>query len=130
MVLAAADATGAPRTSDGLRTTGDLGKIVHRELSRQRRGSPWRVAVGRPHPGAYGIARSYEEAREGLTMATRMQLDMPIVETRDLLTYRVLARDQPALVDLVHSVLNPLGQARAGRAVWWRPWPRTSTAAA
>ena len=114
VVLAAADATGAPRTSDGLRTTGDLGKIVHRELSRQRRGSPWRVAVGRPHPGAYGIARSYEEAREGLTMATRMQLDMPIVETRDLLTYRVLARDQPALVDLVHSVLNPLGQARGG----------------
>ena len=47
-------------------------------------------------------------------MATRMQLDRPIVETRDLLTYRVLARDQPALVDLVHSVLNPLHQARGG----------------
>jgi DNA-binding PucR family transcriptional regulator len=47
-------------------------------------------------------------------MATRMQLDRPIVETRDLLTYRVLARDQPALVDLVHTVLNPLHQARGG----------------
>jgi DNA-binding PucR family transcriptional regulator len=36
------------------------------------------------------------------------------VETRDLLTYRVLARDQPALVDLVHSVLSPLHRARGG----------------
>jgi sugar diacid utilization regulator len=114
VVLALADATGAPATSLSLAMTGDLGKIVHGELSRLRRGSPWRVAVGRAHPGAYGIARSYEEARDGLTMATRMHLDRPIVETRDLLTYRVLARDQPALVDLVHSVLNPLGQARGG----------------
>ena len=70
--------------------------------------------MGRAHPGAYGIARSYEEAREGLTMATRMHLDRPIVETRDVLTYRVLARDQPALVDLVRSVLDPLREARGG----------------
>lgn len=114
VVIALADATGASRTSAGLERTGDLGKIVHGELSRQRRGRPWQVAVGRAHPGAYGIARSYEEAREGLTMATRMQLDKPIVESRDLLTYRVLARDQPALVDLVESVLTPLNQARGG----------------
>jgi sugar diacid utilization regulator len=114
VVIALADATGAPPLSAGLGTTGDLGKIVHGELSRLRQGRPWRVAVDRAHSGAYGIARSYEEAREGLTMATRMQLDRPIVETRDLLTYRVLARDQPALVDLVHSVLSPLHQARGG----------------
>jgi sugar diacid utilization regulator len=114
VVLALADATGAPSSSDGLAMTGDLGKIVHGELNRLRRGSPWRVAVGRAHPGAYGIARSYEEAREGLTMATRMRWARPIVETRDLLTYRVLARDQPALVDLVYSVLNPLTRARGG----------------
>jgi len=114
VILALADATGAPSTSDGVKSTGDLGKIVHGELNRLKRGSPWRVAVGRAHPGAYGIARSYEEAREGLTMATRMNLDGPIVETRDVLTYRVLARDQPALVDLVHSVLNPLREARGG----------------
>ncbi|HET6562531.1 MAG TPA: helix-turn-helix domain-containing protein [Marmoricola sp.] len=114
VVVALAEATGAPATSDGLRSTSDLGRIVHGELSRLRRGSPWRVAVGRAHPGAYGIARSYEEAREGLTMATRMHLDTPVIETRDLLTYRVLARDQPALVDLVFSVLNPLGEARGG----------------
>ncbi|MDZ5622873.1 PucR family transcriptional regulator [Nocardioides bizhenqiangii] len=114
VIIALADATGAPPVSGSLGTTGDLGKIVYGELSRLRQGRPWRVAVGRAHPGAYGIARSYEEAREGLTMATRMQIARPIVETRDLLTYRVLARDQPALVDLVHSVLNPLHQARGG----------------
>jgi sugar diacid utilization regulator len=114
VVLALADATRAPAALGGLVTTGDLGKIVHGELTRLRRGSPWRVAVGRAHPGAYGIARSYEEARDGLTMASRMHLDRPIVETRDLLTYRVLARDQPALVDLVDSVLTPLDQARGG----------------
>jgi DNA-binding PucR family transcriptional regulator len=47
-------------------------------------------------------------------MASRMRLDRPIVETRDVLTYRVLARDQTALVDLVCSVLNPLREARGG----------------
>jgi sugar diacid utilization regulator len=114
VVLALAEATGAPSTTMGLATTGTLGKTVHGELSRLRRGSPWRVAVGRAHPGAYGIARSYEEARDGLTMADRMHLDRPIVETRDLLTFRVLARDQPALTDLVYSVLHPLRQARGG----------------
>jgi sugar diacid utilization regulator len=114
VVLALADATNAPGRSDGLNAPGDLGKIVHGELNRLRRGSPWRVAVGRAHPGAYGIARSYEEARDGLTMATRMHLDRPIVEMRDVLTYRVLARDQSALVDLVCSVLDPLLGARGG----------------
>jgi DNA-binding PucR family transcriptional regulator len=49
-----------------------------------------------------------------MTMAARMNLDVPIIETRDVLTYRVLARDQPALVDLVYSVLNPLREARGG----------------
>jgi hypothetical protein len=103
VVLALAEATGAPDTSMGPATTGSLGKTVHDELSRLRRGSPWRIAVGRAHPGAYGISRSYEEAREGLTMAARMHLDSPIVEARDLLTYRVLARDLPALTDLVYD---------------------------
>jgi sugar diacid utilization regulator len=116
VVIALAEATGAPAASDGLVRTGDLGKIVHGELSRLRAGGPWRVSVGRAHPGVYGIARSYEEAREALVMATRMRVDRPVVDTRDLLTYRVLARDQPALVDLVHAVLNPLTTARGGAA--------------
>ncbi|MBC9822889.1 CdaR family transcriptional regulator [Terrabacter sp. MAHUQ-38] len=91
-----------------------LGGLIHAELSRLRRGGPWRVAVGRAHPGAYGIARSYEEAREGLITAARMQLTSPVVEGQDLLIYRVLFRDQPAIVDLVHSVLGPLREARGG----------------
>jgi sugar diacid utilization regulator len=87
---------------------------MHGELNRLRHGRPWRVAVGRAHPGLYGIARSYEEAREALTMAVRLHLDSPIVNAHDLLVYRVLLRDQPAIVDLVASVLSPLLQARGG----------------
>lgn len=44
----------------------------------------------------------------------RMQLDSPVVESRDILLYRVLFRDQPAIVDLVHSALDPLRQACGG----------------
>jgi DNA-binding PucR family transcriptional regulator len=87
---------------------------MHRELSRLPRGRPWRVAVGRPYPGLYGIARSYEEAREALSLTGRLRVDRPVVNAHDLLIYRVLLRDQPAMVDLVHAVLSPLRQARGG----------------
>jgi DNA-binding PucR family transcriptional regulator len=72
------------------------------------------VAVGRAYPGLYGIARSYEEAREALTMAARLHVGSPVVDAHDLLVYRVVLRDQPAIVDLVHAVLSPLVQARDG----------------
>jgi len=36
------------------------------------------------------------------------------VQARDLLVYRVLGRDQAALVDLVHALLDPLTQSRGG----------------
>jgi sugar diacid utilization regulator len=114
VVLALADEDPRTGVTDGRATRAGLGTLIHAELSRLRRGAPWRVAVGRAHPGAYGIARSYEEAREGLTTAARLRLDTPIVEAKDLLIYRVLFRDQPAIVDLVHSVLDPLRQARGG----------------
>ena len=46
---------------------------------RARRGSraagPGASPSAAPYPGSYGIARSYEEAREGLTMAVRLRLD-------------------------------------------------------
>ena len=87
---------------------------MHRELSRLPRGRPWQVAVGRAHPGLYGIARSYEEAREALTMAGRLHTDTPVINAHDLLIYRVLLRDQPAIVDLVQAVLSPLTHARGG----------------
>jgi sugar diacid utilization regulator len=104
----------AKKASRSPSTTDTLGTLIHAELSRLRRAAPWRVAVGRAHPGAYGIARSYEEARDGLITAVRMQLESPVVEGQDLLIYRVLFRDQPAIVDLVHSVLDPLREARGG----------------
>ena len=43
-----------------------------------------------------------------------MRLDTPVVGAKDLLVYRVLLRDQPAIADLVRAVLTPLGQARGG----------------
>lgn len=92
----------------------DVGELVHDALLRHRAGRTWRVAAGRPYPGSYGIARSYEEAREALMLAERLQLDAPVVDARDMLVYRVLIRDQAAIVDLIQAVLGPLTQARGG----------------
>jgi sugar diacid utilization regulator len=114
VVLAPADAAAAGRPSPERDPSNELGRVMHRELSRLRRGRPWRVAVGRAHPGLYGIARSYEEAREALTMAGRLHTDTPVINAHDLLIYRVLLRDQPAIVDLVQAVLSPLTRARGG----------------
>jgi sugar diacid utilization regulator len=104
-------------TAIGSRTaTNDVGVFVHSELRRARTGDPWRVATGRAYPGAYGIARSYEEAREALSLSESLRLDARVVHARDLLVYRVLVRDQVAIVDLVQAVLGPLTQARGGAA--------------
>ncbi|MER7457880.1 helix-turn-helix domain-containing protein [Micromonospora sp. NPDC126480] len=102
-----------PGEGEGV-SVGDLGRLMHAELDRLPRGRPWQVAVGRPHPGVYGIARSYEEAREALTMAQRLHADTAVIDAHDLLIYRVLLRDQPAMVDLVQAVLGPLRRARGG----------------
>ena len=114
VVLAPADPQMPETTSHRGSAASKLGKLMYGELSRLRQGRPWQVAVGRSYPGAYGIARSYEEARDGLTMAARMHLDSHVVDAGDLLIYRVLVRDQPAIVDLVNAVLGPLTQARGG----------------
>jgi len=95
-------------------TRGDLAELVHSQLEHLPAGSPWRVASGRPYPGAYGVARSYEEAREAIALADRLSLDAPIVRTRDFLVYRVLVRDHVAIRDLVHEVLSPLLASRGG----------------
>jgi DNA-binding PucR family transcriptional regulator len=75
------------------------------------------VAAGRAFPGAYGVARSYEEAREALSFADRLDLGADVVHARDLLVYRVLGRDQAAMVDLVRDVLGPLDLGRGGAGV-------------
>lgn len=92
----------------------DAGEVVHQALDRHRTGRPWRVATGRAYPGSYGVARSYEEAREALMFAERLRLDAPVVDAQDMLVYRVLARDRAAVVELVQAVLGPLTQARGG----------------
>ncbi|GAA0476369.1 hypothetical protein Aca07nite_86870 [Actinoplanes capillaceus] len=114
VVITPAEPPTAGHPSSAMAADTELGALIHSELSRLRRGRPWRVAVGRAYPGLYGIARSYEEAREALTMAGRLNTDNPVTKAHDLLIYRVLLRDQPAIVDLVQAVLTPLTQARGG----------------
>jgi sugar diacid utilization regulator len=102
---------GSPASTDSLA----VGRVVHRLLERQPGAAgPWQVAVGRAFPGAYGIARSYEEARESLALAVRLGLTAPVIDARDLLVHRVLGRDREAMVDLVSDVLAPLRQVRGG----------------
>jgi sugar diacid utilization regulator len=92
----------------------DPAGFVHRRLGQLRNAGRWRVTAGRSYAGAYGIARSYEEARDALLLARRLGLDDDVLQPRDVLVYRVLGRDQSALVDLVDAVLTPLLQARGG----------------
>jgi sugar diacid utilization regulator len=110
----------AGRLHSALDASNELGQLMHRELSRLPRGRPWRVAVGRAYPGLYGIARSYEEAREALTMASRLHADAPVVNAHDLLIYRVLLRDQPAIVDLVQAVVSNSSAIRSGQTYYDR----------
>jgi sugar diacid utilization regulator len=95
----------------------DVGTAIQQDLGRRQISGRWRVAAGRAFPGAYGVARSYEEALEALTFADRLGLDADVVHARDLLVYRVLGRDQAAMVDLVRDVLTPLDQVRGGAEV-------------
>ncbi|NYJ07231.1 PucR family transcriptional regulator [Petropleomorpha daqingensis] len=95
----------------------EVGTAIQQDLRRRELPGRWRVAAGRAFPGAYGVARSYEEALEALTFADRLGLDADVVHARDLLVYRVLGRDQAALVDLVRDVLTPLDRVRGGADV-------------
>jgi sugar diacid utilization regulator len=92
----------------------DIGEFIHRALGRVPGGRRWRVAAGRAFPGAFGVPRSYEEARDALDAADRLDLDADVVHARDVLVYRVLGRDQAAIVDLVRDVLGPLVESRGG----------------
>ena len=95
----------------------DVAAAIYGELDRLKLGQRWQVAAGRAFPGAYGVARSYEEAREALAFAERLDRDADVVDVRDLLVYRVLGRDQAAIVDLIRDVLGPLDDVRGGPAV-------------
>jgi sugar diacid utilization regulator len=105
-------------TADGAASPGrDPGALIHRDLQRLRLGGRWRVAAGRAFPGVWGVPRSYEEAREALAFAGRLDLDVDVVHAQDLLIFRVLARDQEAIADLVSGVLGPLNSVRGGAGV-------------
>lgn len=92
----------------------DPARHLHEALCRASRRRTWRVSVGRPYPGAHGVARSYQQAREAITLAERLHPQADMVPTRDLLIYRVLGRDRVAMADLVENVLTPLDRARGG----------------
>lgn len=110
VVVPAAPIPGAPAGDD-------VAPAIHEQVVRLELGPRRRVAAGRAYPGAYGVARSYEEAREALVFAERLRLDAEVVGTRDLLVHRVLGRDQTAIVDLVRAVLAPLDVVRGGADV-------------
>ena len=94
-------------------------RLLLSEVAAQVAGSVrgWcQAAVGRAQPGARGVFRSYLEARETLELAGRLGLTDPVVHPEQVLVYRVLVRDQAAMIDLVAAVLAPLAQARGGAA--------------
>src|SRR5215217_575678 len=91
----------------------DPAGVIHSRLSQHAKNDRWHVAGGRSYPGAYGIARPTRRRErpycwpDGCTLTTRCR-------PRDLLLYRVLGRDQAALLDLVHALLEPLTQSGGG----------------
>ena len=91
-------------------------RALHAELARCRPDVRWRVAVGRPAAGLGGVAHSFHQAREALTLTEQLHPDSDWVPSRDLLIYRVLGRDRAALNDLVESVLTPMTRTRGGAA--------------
>ncbi|WP_433061385.1 PucR family transcriptional regulator [Dactylosporangium sp. CS-033363] len=83
----------------------------------------WQIAVGRPHQGLPGLARSLGEARGSLDHAAKLGFTTPVLHAADLLVFPVLLRDREAITDLVTTVLGPLREARGGA----RPYLDTLT---
>ena len=59
-------------------------------------------------------------------MAVRLRLDSSLIQAEQLLIYRVLLRDQPAIADLVQSVLGQLVMHGAAPSPSLRPSTPTS----
>ena len=75
-------------------------------------GRPWWGAVSTPRTGAAAVRASHDEARYALEVADRLRLEQAVVDARELVVYRVLLRDRPAVHDLIRSTLAPLTEAR------------------
>ncbi|MFC8933241.1 PucR family transcriptional regulator [Rhodococcus sp. NPDC057135] len=84
------------------------------QLQRRVLDGNWQIAVGRPRATASGVLASYREALDALDLAQRLSLNAPIIDARDLLVYRVLVNDRPAVTDLIQTLLTPLLEARGG----------------
>lgn len=117
VVFAAPDRAAVDHVLDRIVATlgprpGDVGGGVR--LARQMKIGSWQLTLGRTGIGPEGVAISYREAREGHDLAVRLDLDLPVVEARDLLVHRLLLRDRPAITDLVATLLTPLLAARGG----------------
>ncbi|MGY1752047.1 PucR family transcriptional regulator [Blastococcus sp. SYSU D01042] len=92
----------------------DLADLAGAVVARSTPDRHWRAGVGRAHAGPRAVQRSFGEAREALDLARRLDLPQQVVEASELLVYRVLARDETAIADLVRAVLEPLTVARGG----------------
>lgn len=103
----------AEQAAEATESTLTLSRFLDTHLH-ESTGEAWRVGAGRPFRGAFGIARSYEEARETLELARRLGLATLSLNPGQVLVYRVLVRDQAAIIDLVHTILGPLARARGG----------------
>lgn len=114
VVAAAADRAAATevveRMTRALGPAGATGVDLHRRADL----GTWRMGVGRPRSGADGLLASYDEAREALQLAARLETDSVVARAEDLLAYRVLLRDRAAIVDLITTLLAPLTSARGG----------------
>jgi GGDEF-like domain/PucR C-terminal helix-turn-helix domain len=89
----------------------DFARLVKAAMGADQR---WCIGVGRPHAGPGGVVRSYEEARGTVELAASLGLTARVLNTTDLLVFKVLLRDRVAIIDLVATVLAPLQQARGG----------------
>lgn len=93
--------------------------------TRNRRRRPRAVAATRTerHLADRGRASARHCFRRGgvvpgsarrLDLAAACPLDARVIDARDLLVYRVLVNDRPAVTDLIHTLLTPLLEARGG----------------
>ncbi len=95
-------------------TAGALDEFVRQVSSTSGADSAWLVGVGRAQSGPGGAVRSFEQARQALDIAERLELPGRVHKADDLLVYQVLLRDSAALADLVSVVLEPLRSVRGG----------------
>ena len=72
-----------------------------------KRGSHWRVCVGRPHTGLDGIPRSFHEAQEAAAVAASQRDRSQAVLFSDVILDRILVHSEYAQ-DLLEEAIQPL----------------------